>query len=118
MFWREVFNYWYNLSGTIFNVEIYEILFGVFNFNMDDGWNIFNFVLITAKWFIYQCKKENLNRFINNLLLYLQKVTIDIEKYIMNTNGKRGTLTRTEPYCMIMFNILAHLKINISQKQG
>ena len=26
-FWMEVFNWWYNLSGTIFNVEIYGILF-------------------------------------------------------------------------------------------
>ena len=81
-FWQEVFNWWYNLSGTIVSVEIYEILFGVFIFNEDDFLNMLNFVLITAKWFIYRCKKENLNMFINNFLLYLEQ-TIDIEKYIM-----------------------------------
>ena len=77
-FWREVFHWWYNLAGTIFNVEIYEMLFGVHNFNDDEVLNItLHFVLITAKWFIYQWKRENINMF----FLHYLKQTLDIEKY-------------------------------------
>ena len=43
-----------------------------------------NVVLITAKWLIYQCKKENLNMF-----LLAIKQTIDIEKYVMQKKRKK-----------------------------
>ena len=74
-----------------------------------------NVVLIIAKWFIYQCKnqckKENLNMFLNNLLLS-ETNNRYIEKYIIYKNGKRGTLTRNEPYSTIIYNILFFVVVN------
>ena len=86
-FWLDIFKWWQNVTETYFYLEDYEILFGVLNFNEERILNILNFILITAKWFIFQCKKESKNIFFEIYLIYLKKL-IEVEKYILFKNGK------------------------------
>jgi len=85
-FWRSLFNWWFNISETNFQLEKCEMLFGVLNFNESKMLDVFNFLLLVAKWYIYTCKKDNLNLFFLNFLLEV-KNNLELEKYIMYKNG-------------------------------
>ena len=88
-FWAHVNKWLSQLLSSKFNFTVLEILFGVINME-PKYWFPINFVLLTGKNFIYKCKKNNKELFLNN---FLQNLTWNLksEEGIFIKQGKLST---------------------------
>ena len=88
-FWAHVNKWLSQLLSSKFNFTVLEILFGVINAE-PKYWFPINFVLLTGKNFIYKCKKNNKELFLNN---FLQNLTwnLKLEEGIFIKQGKLST---------------------------
>jgi hypothetical protein len=80
-------NWWTHSIKVIFNLNTYEILFGIPNDEHDPIMKQFNFVLLMARYYIYKSKKAGAK-----LDLYISllecKNYIALEKSIMAANNE------------------------------
>ena len=90
-FWVSLEKWLADISGVQMNFVILEILFGT---NIEDVYNYArNYIILQAKAFIYNCKKEKKDLFVLEFLVILKK-NVSIENEIACKKGKQGWLTR------------------------
>jgi hypothetical protein len=59
IFWRQIFNWWAASFKVWFQVDTYELLFGVPNEKNEPIVNQINFIILYGKYYIYKNKKKN-----------------------------------------------------------
>ena len=57
LFWQSVFTWWKSLFEFSLNLTVLEIIFGIPNVNEDIIINMYNMVILYAKYYIYVTKK-------------------------------------------------------------
>jgi exonuclease III len=85
-FWKKILNWWAANMKMWFEVDTYEIIFGIPNELDENIVNQLNFYIIVAKYYIYKCKKtasamdtyDFLLEMKNRLIM--KKEIIDVEK--------------------------------------
>jgi hypothetical protein len=57
-FWNKIFKWWAQHFETWFQIDTYEIIFGIPNERDEPVVNQINFFILLAKYYIYVCKKK------------------------------------------------------------
>ena len=93
-FWQSIFTWLYRVSGLRINLTVSDIIFGICNENNDNMLNMFNYCILLAKDFIYNCKVNmktlNFNEYRNKLMF-----RIEIEKHLAIVNNELEEFQRT-----------------------
>ena len=86
-FWQQLFNWFYVKSNLRMNFSVTDVIFGIHNSNNDIILNAFNFCILLAKDFIYNCKINQKNISFDD---YIRKLLfrIDIERHIATSCNK------------------------------
>jgi hypothetical protein len=87
IFWKYIFNWWAYTMHAYFHVDTYEILFGIPNERKEIVVSHINYIILHAKFYIYQNKKKQQNLDPYEFLLDC-KNSLMIKNEIMTTNGK------------------------------
>jgi hypothetical protein len=72
-FWQFLFNWWAANIPVRFNINIYEILFGIPNEHNEPIVNQLNFFILHSKLYIYHCKKKNNNMNVFEVIKEIRK---------------------------------------------
>ena len=86
-FWTSLFDWLEVIFGIRINLTVMEIMFGISDENEDDILFVFNFCILYAKYYIYNCK-------VNNVVCYFPcfKQTLitrlEVERSIAISNNK------------------------------
>jgi exonuclease III len=86
-FWRQVFNWWAACFEVRFQVETYELIFGIPNEFNEHLVNQINFIILYGKYYIYRNKKNNKALDLYEFLLDC-KNQMEIKQEIMFGNGE------------------------------
>jgi hypothetical protein len=87
-FWKQVFNWWAASMQVWFQVELYEIIFGIPNEFNETIVNQINYVILYAKYYIYRNKKKNKPMHLYEFLLEC-KNQLEIKREIMASQNKQ-----------------------------
>ncbi len=87
-FWKCVYNLWKNIFGISIPLTNVEILFGILNFTSDKVVCCLNYILLTAKFYIYNCKSQCTDIVFHAYCRELKSL-LETKKYIMYNNGKK-----------------------------
>jgi tRNA U34 5-carboxymethylaminomethyl modifying enzyme MnmG/GidA len=71
--WKAIQTWWKTIFHFSIELSILEILFGIPNENKDNAINIYNYVILHAKYYIYISKKQEKDINMYNLLLLIKK---------------------------------------------
>ena len=82
IFWKSVFQFCKVSIGISMPLDKVEILFGILNFNDDKILHCFNFILLTGKFYIYNCKSQD-NDIVFPAYCKVLKSLLETKKYIM-----------------------------------
>jgi hypothetical protein len=86
-FWQQIFNWWAASMETWFQVNTYEIIFGIPNEFNEPIVNQINFIILYGKYYIYRNKKKEKPMHLYEFLLDC-KNQIEIKQEIMANKGK------------------------------
>ena len=86
-FWDSLFVWWNNLTETNIDLTACDLVFGILNIDDNIFLHLLNVIILRAKWYLYNCKKEKGPLSLDNFIVQL-KHGINIEKYIMYANGQ------------------------------
>ena len=87
VFWDAVFEFYKSSFGISMPLDRVEILFGILNFNNDKMLHCLNFILLTGKFFIYNCKSQSME-IVFIAYCKLLRSLLETKQYIMYKNGK------------------------------
>ncbi len=88
-FWNLFVTWWHSISETMFQMCTDEYIFGLVNIGEHFIIDIYNYLLLLCRWFIYSCKKESSDIMFDNYMIFM-KHKVEIEKHIMYKNGKKN----------------------------
>ena len=88
-----IFNWWANNIGTSFNIETYEIIFGIPNERDEVIIRQLNYFILMAKYFIYKAKKKDKPLHVYEFLLDC-KNRLQIKRESMSAAGKLANFDR------------------------
>jgi hypothetical protein len=71
--WNAIQLWWKAIFQFSIKLSVLEIIFGIPNENKDNTINIYNYVILHAKYYIYISKKQQKELYMYNLLLLLKK---------------------------------------------
>ena len=57
-FWKSVQTWLRAIIGVEIHLNVDEVLFGIYNANNDNVFDIYNMCILHGKWFIYTCKRD------------------------------------------------------------
>ncbi len=80
-FWNTLFDWLENLYNVRMILSILDIIFGIANVNDDIIFDVYNFCILFAKFYIYECKIKSRVCIFEQFLRIL-KIRVDIEKCI------------------------------------
>ena len=89
-FWQMVFNWWAQNVRVWFQVDTYEIIFGIPNERNEAIVNQLNFIILIAKYYIYRCKKADKTTEVYEFLLECRNQMM-IKYEISNATGNNDT---------------------------
>lgn len=93
-FWQQLFDCIYVKTNLRINLSVPDILFGLYNEMDDDTLKIYNFCILLAKDYIYNCKINMktvcYNEYINKL-----RFRLEIEKHIATTSNSINDFQKT-----------------------
>jgi hypothetical protein len=87
IFWQQVFKWWAANLEVWFQVDTYEIIFGIPNEFNEPIVNQINFIILYGKYYVYRNKKKNKAMHLYEFLLDC-KNQLEIKKEIMLSKGK------------------------------
>ena len=86
-FWKQIFNWWAANLKVWFQVDTYEIIFGIPNEFNEALVNQMNFMILYGKYYVYRKKKKSKALHLYEFLLDC-KNQLEIKKEIMMSKGK------------------------------
>jgi hypothetical protein len=88
-FWQNIFNWWAANMKVWFEVDTYEIIFGIPNEYNEHIINQLNYYIMVAKYYIYKCKKAASNTDVYELLLEI-KNRLAMKKEVTDVDKLKG----------------------------
>jgi exonuclease III len=79
-FWNTILEWWKNTFKTFIRTDTYDIIFGMINENEDILIDQFNYVLLQGTYYVYKCKKAEVDTDVLTFLLECKNKLIIVQE--------------------------------------